>query len=121
MFGQDAFRAWFSTVASNQATQQFVPLIILFLVPVLVLSIANPAPRNSLYYSIAMVLESLGLGFSWNWPNTHSAAGPSTHEKKKSKKGQSQTRAEQAVMNGSAKPGRHYIASHYWRHVDSGE
>jgi len=102
---QDDFRTWSFNLLSNPLIQQIAPLLILSLIPVLVFYITNQANRNSLFYSIVMVLESLGLGLPWNWLNGHSTSTVASHEKKKSKKTHVRTRAEQSALNGSAKHG----------------
>jgi hypothetical protein len=109
MFFQDDFRAWCFAIFSEQAVQQIAPLIVLILIPFLVLSLSSQVGRNSLFYSLAMVFENLGLGLPWNWSNGHSASGHAIHERKKSKKSHPRNRAEQVALNGNAKHGTFFV------------
>jgi len=110
MYISDDFRAWCFTILSSNTFQQIAPLVVLFLVPLLILTLATKAERSSLFYSIAMGLDSLGISLPWNWSSNSNSASSftkasSTHERKKSKKKHIRTRAEQIAMNGIAEHG----------------
>ncbi len=80
---------------SSSLFQQIFPFVVLFLVPVLVLSITSKFKYAPPHYPFVMGLESLGFSMPWNWFSNTGNGGAITpngrpghhhHEKRKSKK-----------------------------------
>ncbi|KII94694.1 hypothetical protein PLICRDRAFT_188544 [Plicaturopsis crispa FD-325 SS-3] len=98
MYHLDSVRDWLLSVLLDPLFQQIAPLVVLLVFPLLVLLLSTRISKTSLFWSFAMVLESLGL--HWGWSSKPSASAV-THEKRKSKKKHVRTRADQ-VANGIA-------------------
>ena len=87
------------TILASPSFQQLAPLIIVFLVPLLVLSARTPAA--SLLRRFCMVFESLGLSSLWSWGgSSQDSASP-----KKLKKKHVRSRADQLAHTGTRHTG----------------
>lgn len=90
----DDIRTLLVDLLESNSFRQIFPFAVLFFVPLLVLLVATAPRPSSVFYSIAMVLESLGISLPWLWSSNgsgrHSSHGSGSgrhhHEKKKSKK-----------------------------------
>jgi hypothetical protein len=82
--------------------------VLLVLLPILLLPFVRNVRLSYLFWSAAMVLEGLGIGFPWNWTNGHAFASPvgnSSEKRKGSRKRAVRPRSEHSSANGSAKHG----------------
>jgi hypothetical protein len=76
---------------------QILPLAVVFLIPLLALTVANSA---AISWQLSMVFDSLSSLFSWS---SSSSRDSGDDRKKLRRKGQVKTRAEQvALLNGDA-------------------
>lgn len=107
MYLPDDFRSWCLSLLSNQTLQQLAPFLVLLLVPLLVLNLTSQGDHNSVFWSIAMVLENVGLGFHW-WGSSSQSTGSGEKRKSRKKHSHGRTRTGRGTTgNGSAKHGEY--------------
>lgn len=100
---QDSLRTLLHNLGSSYIVQQFAPILVLLLVPAIVLLLITAcAHRNRLSWLPTMVLENLGMLFSWNWVHENGSSSSGGDRKKVKKKKHVRSRAEQVAQNGSA-------------------
>ncbi|KIJ69905.1 hypothetical protein HYDPIDRAFT_78791 [Hydnomerulius pinastri MD-312] len=115
MHPPEELRSWFIHLVQDPLFFQIAPLAVLFLFPLIFLLCAQAVKLrfSSGTWFFAMVLESLGFSFPWNWGSGQSRSG-SSHETKKLKKKHVRSRADQLEMNGYAKPGTPELSEGYY-------
>ncbi|KAJ8487929.1 hypothetical protein ONZ45_g14147 [Pleurotus djamor] len=100
----DDLRVWLKQLVASNTFLQVAPFAVLFLFPLIVLRLIQPAQQLVFLVTntVVMVLESIGI-LPWNWGRSNSSpsSSRSPDKRKSKKKHHPRTRAEQLAMNKS--------------------